>query len=99
MLISTKSRFRLSLNKLEVPFEFQYTDRMKNKEPLQESIQKQITYIPIPKGVDIDVVAEIIADDQYDIIFLKNGILCKNDRVKDVKAAIKAEKEGYILIV
>ena len=32
MLISTKSRFRLSLNKLEVPFEFPYTDRMKNKE-------------------------------------------------------------------
>ena len=89
MLISTKSRFRLSLNKLEVPFEFQYTDRMKNKEPLQESIQKQITYIPIPKGVDIDVVAEIIADDQYDIIFLKNGILCKNDRVKDVQSAIE----------
>ena len=32
MLISTKSRFRLSLNKLEVPFEFPYTVRMKNKE-------------------------------------------------------------------
>jgi len=62
---------------------------MKNKEPLNEKILKQVTYLPIPKGVDIDVVAEIIADDQYDLIFLKNGILCKNDRVKDVKEAIK----------
>ena len=66
---------------------------MKNKEPLTEAIQKQVTYLPVPKGVDIDVVAEIIADDQFDIIFLKDGILCKNDRVKDVKAAIKEAKE------
>ena len=66
---------------------------MKNKEPLTEAIQKQVTYLPVPKGVDIDVVAEIIADDQFDIIFLKDGILSKNDRVKDVKAAIKEAKE------
>ena len=66
---------------------------MKNKEPLDDTIQKQVTYLPIPKGIDIDVVADIIADDQYDIIFLKNGILCKNDRVKDVKAAIKESLE------
>ena len=66
---------------------------MKNKAPLEESIQKQVTYLPIPKGVDIDVVAEIIADDQYDIIFLDKGIVCKNDRVKDVKAAIKEASE------
>ena len=66
---------------------------MKNKEPLTEAIQKQVTYLPVPEGVDIDVVAEIIADDQFDIIFLKDGILCKNDRVKDVKAAIKEAKE------
>jgi len=66
---------------------------MKNKEPLTEAIQKQVTYLPVPKEVDIDVVAEIIADDQFDIIFLKDGILCKNDRVKDVKAAIKEAKE------
>jgi hypothetical protein len=58
-----------------------------------------ITYLPYPKGCDGDVVSEIIADDQYDIIFLDKGIVCKNNRVKDVKAAIKAEKEGYILIV
>jgi len=66
---------------------------MKNKAPLDEKILKQVTYLPIPKGVDIDVVAEIIADDQYDLIFLKDGILCKNDRVKDVKGAIKEAQE------
>ena len=78
---------------LEVPTEIQYTERMKNKAPLDEKILKQVTYLPIPKGVDIDVVAEIIADDQYDLIFLKDGILCKNDRVKDVKEAIKEAQE------
>jgi hypothetical protein len=69
---------------------------MKNKAPLDEKILKQVTYLPIPKGVDIDLVAEIIccgADDQFDLIFLKNGILCKNDRVKDVKKAIKEAQE------
>lgn len=66
---------------------------MKNKAPLDEKILKQVTYLPIPKGVDIDVVAEIIADDQFDIIFLKDGILCKNDRVKDVKKAVKEAQE------
>ena len=81
------------LIKLEVPFKIPYTECMKNKAPLDEKIQKQVTYLPIPKGVDIDVVAEIIADDQYDIIFLKDGILCKNDRVKDVQSAIKESLE------
>jgi hypothetical protein len=69
---------------------------MKNKEPLNEKIQKQVTYLPIPKGVDIDLVAENFGDDpydQYDLIFLKDGILCKNDRVKDVKKAIKESQE------
>jgi hypothetical protein len=69
---------------------------MKNKAPLDEKILKQVTYLPIPKGVDIDLVGEIIGDDpydQYDLIFLKNGILCKNDRVKDVKKAIKESQE------
>ena len=32
MLISTKSRFRLSLNKLEVPTQTQYTNSMKNND-------------------------------------------------------------------
>jgi hypothetical protein len=69
---------------------------MKNKAPLDEKILKQVTYLPIPKGVDIDLVGEIIGDDpydNYDLIFLKNGILCKNDRVKDVKKAIKESQE------
>ena len=83
----------LTTNRLVIPFKFQYTDRMKNKEPLNEKIQKQITYLPYPEGCDGDVVAEIIADDQFDIIFLDDGIVCKNDRVKDVKSAIKEAQE------
>jgi hypothetical protein len=66
---------------------------MKNKEPLNEKILKQVTYLPVPEGVDVDLVAEIIADDQFDLIFLEDGILCKNDRVKDVERAIKEAQE------
>jgi hypothetical protein len=48
-----------------------------------------ITLLPYPDGCDGDIVAEIIGDDQYDIIFLDNGIVCKNDRVDEIKAAIE----------
>jgi len=53
----------------------------------------QITYFPYPKGCDGDIVAEIIGDDQYDVIFLEGGIVCKNDRVDDIKQAIKESLE------
>ena len=67
---------------------------MKNKNSIKTDFELLgITYLPYPKGCDGDVVAEIIADDQYDIIFLDKGIVCKNDRVKDVKAAIKEASE------
>jgi len=67
---------------------------MKNKNTIKSDFELLgVTLVSIPKGVDIDVVAEIIADDQYDLIFLKDGILCKNDRVKDVKGAIKEAQE------
>ena len=89
--METRTRTRI---KLEVPIGFQYTDRMKNKIDTRTDFELLgITYLPYPKGCDGDVVAEIIADDQYDIIFLDKGIVCKNDRVKDVKAAIKEAKE------
>ena len=65
---------------------------MKNKNPLEE-IQSEITYIPVPDNVDLDIVSEIIGDDIYDIIFLDNGIVCRNDRVDDVKEAIEEAKE------
>jgi hypothetical protein len=67
---------------------------MKNKNTIKSDFELLgITLVSIPEGVDIDVVAEIIADDQYDLIFLDNSIICKNDRVKDVKAAIKEAQE------
>jgi len=67
---------------------------MKNKNTIKSDFELLgITLVSIPEGVDIDVVSEIIADDQYDLIFLDNSIVCKNDRVKDVKAAIKEAQE------
>ena len=65
---------------------------MKNNTTLNE-IQNEITYIKIPEGVDIDIVAEILGDDQYDLIFLENGIVCSNERIDDVKEAIKEAQE------
>lgn len=61
---------------------------MKIKNPL-ESIQSEITFLPYPAPCDGDIVAEILEDDQYDIIFLDNGIVCKNDRVDEIKKAIE----------
>ena len=67
---------------------------MKNKNTIKTDFDiLGITYLPYPKGCDGDVVAEIIAEDQYDIIFLDTGIDWKNDRVKDVQAAIKEASE------
>jgi len=79
---------------LEVPSEFPYTECMKNKNTTKTDFDiLGITFVPYPAGTDGDIVAEIIGDDQYDIIFLDKGIVCKNDRVKDVKAAINEAKE------
>jgi len=66
---------------------------MKNKNTIPTEVQDEITYIPIPEGVDIDIVSEIIGDDMYDIIFLDEGIVCSNNRVDDVKDAIEEAKE------
>ncbi|CAB5226489.1 hypothetical protein UFOVP760_263 [uncultured Caudovirales phage] len=61
---------------------------MKNKNYLDE-----IAFLPYPAGVDGDIVAEILGDDQYDLIFLLNGIVCKNDRIDEVKQAIEESLE------
>lgn len=44
-------------------------------------IHPNVVFLKAPKGVDIDVVGEIIGDDNWDIIFLEDGIACKADRV------------------
>lgn len=61
---------------------------MKNKNTL-ESIQSEITFLPYTTPRQWNIVAEILGDDQYDIIFLDSGIVCKNDRVDEIKAAIE----------
>ena len=61
---------------------------MKNKNYLEE-----ITFVPYPAGTDGDIVAEIIGDDMYDIIFLDSGVVCKNDRVDEILQAIKESLE------
>ena len=59
---------------------------MKNNIPTEAL--EQVTYFPIPEGVDIDIVAEIIGDDMYDIIFLEDGILCSHEQADTVREAI-----------
>ena len=66
---------------------------MKNKNTIPTETLNEITFLPYPNGCDGDIVAEILADDQFDIIFLENGIVCKNDRVEDVKQAIEESLE------
>ena len=80
-------------NWFAIPNQIPYTDCMKNKNTIPTEVQDEITYIPIPEGVDIDIVSEIIGDDMYDIIFLDEGIVCSNNRVDDVKDAIEEAKE------
>jgi hypothetical protein len=59
---------------------------MKNKIK-QKEIHPNVVFLKAPKGVDVDIVSEIIGDDMYDLIFLDNGIVCKVDRVDDVLEA------------
>ena len=59
---------------------------MKNKIK-QKEIHPNVVFLKAPKGVDTDIVSEILEDDQYDLIFLDNGIVCKVDRVDDVLEA------------
>jgi hypothetical protein len=65
---------------------------MKNKNKLKE-IHPNVVFIKAPKGVDVDIVGEIIGDDNWDIIFLDNGIVCKVDRVDDVLEAYEQALE------
>ena len=65
---------------------------MKNKNKLKE-IHPEVVFIKAPKGVDIDIVSEIIGDDEWDIIYLDNGIVCKVDRVDDVLEAYQEALE------
>ncbi len=53
----------------------------------QKEIFPDVIFLKAPEGVDLDIVGEIIGDDNWDIIFLEEGIACKADRVKDVLEA------------
>ena len=92
MPLTSRRSIGLNLNlkllayNLAVPTKFLYTDRMKNN--ISTEALEQVTYFPIPEGVDIDIVAEIIGDDMYDIIFLEDGILCSHEQADTVREAI-----------
>lgn len=60
------------------------TNKMKIE---QVHIHADVVFLKAPKGVDIDIVGEIIGDDNWDMIFLEDGIACKADRVNDVLEA------------
>ncbi len=53
----------------------------------QKEIFPDVIFLKAPEGVDLDIVGEIIGDDNWDIIFLEEGIACKADRVDDVLEA------------
>ena len=53
----------------------------------QVHIHADVVFLKAPEGVDLDIVGEIIGDDNWDIIFLEDGIACKADRVDDVLEA------------
>ncbi len=53
----------------------------------QVHIHADVIFLKAPEGVDLDIVGEIIGDDNWDIIFLEDGVACKADRVDDVLEA------------
>ena len=53
----------------------------------QVHIHADVVFLKAPEGVDLEIVGEIIGDDNWDIIFLEDGIACKADRVNDVLEA------------
>ena len=60
----------------------------------QKEIFPDVIFLKAPEGVDLDIsciVGEIIGDDNWDTIFLEEGIACKADRVSDV---LKAYQEA-----
>ncbi len=53
----------------------------------QKEIHPDVILLHAPEGVDLDVVGDIIGEDNWDIIFLEDSVVCKADRVKDVLEA------------
>jgi len=60
------------------------SNKMKVK---QKEIFSDVIFLKAPEGVDLDIVGEIIGDDNWDMIFLEEGIACKADRADDVLEA------------
>lgn len=60
------------------------SNKMKVK---QVHIHADVVFLKAPEGVDIDIVGEIIGDDNWDIIFLEDGVACKADRVNEILEA------------
>ena len=53
----------------------------------QKELYADVILLKAPEGVDIDVVGEIIGDDNWDIIFLDDSVVCKADRVNEILEA------------
>ena len=65
------------------------SNKMKVK---QKEIFPDVIFLKAPEGVDLDIVGEIIDGDNWDMIFLEDGIACKADRVDDV---LEAYQEAF----
>ena len=53
----------------------------------QKELYPDVILLKAPEGVDLDIIGEIIGDDNWDMIFLDDSVVCKADRVNDVLEA------------
>jgi hypothetical protein len=53
----------------------------------QKELHADVILLKAPEGVDLDVVGDIIGEDNWDIIFLDDSVVCKADRVNDILEA------------
>ena len=53
----------------------------------QVQIHPNVVFLKAPAGVDMDAVDDIIGGDNWDLIFLEDGIVCKKNRADAVLAA------------
>jgi hypothetical protein len=53
----------------------------------QVQIHPNVVFLKAPEGVDMDAVDGVIGEDNWDLIFLADGIVCAAYRAKAVERA------------
>ena len=57
-------------------------------------IHPNVVFLKAPEGVDMHAVDGVIGEDNWDLIFLDDGIVCATYRVKAVLAAYQEALNG-----